>query len=45
LDLVWKNFLCGLVVRVFGYGCRDPGFDSQHSQIYSLVRTTEELLE
>jgi hypothetical protein len=48
--------LCGLVVRVSGYGSRGPGFHSRRFQIFweaaglergplSLVRTTEELLE
>jgi hypothetical protein len=48
--------LCVLVVRVSGYRCRGPGFDSLRFQIFweavglergplSLVRTTEELLE
>jgi hypothetical protein len=47
--------LCGLVVRVPGYGSRGPGFDSQRYQIFweivalergplSLVSTIEELL-
>jgi hypothetical protein len=46
----------GLVVRVFGYRSRGPGFDSRRYQIFrevmglergplSLVRITEELLE
>jgi hypothetical protein len=26
--------LCGLVVRVPGYGCREPGFDSRRYQIF-----------
>jgi hypothetical protein len=48
--------LCGLVVRVLGYRCRGPGFDSRFYQIFwevvglergplSLVRIIEELLE
>jgi hypothetical protein len=48
--------LCGLVVRVSGYRCRGPGFNSRHYQFFwevvdlergplSLVRITEELLE
>jgi hypothetical protein len=48
--------LCGLVVRVYGYRSRGPGFDSRPYHILwevggmervplSLVRTTEELLE
>jgi hypothetical protein len=48
-------YLCGLVVRVYGYRSRGPGFDSRRFQIFweavglergllSLVRTTEELL-
>jgi hypothetical protein len=48
--------LCGQVVRVPGYGSRDPGFDFRHYQIFwevvglergprSLVIITEELLE
>jgi hypothetical protein len=47
--------LCGLVVRVFFYRSRGPGFDSRRFQIFweaaglergpvSLLRTTEELL-
>jgi hypothetical protein len=47
--------LCGLVVRVYGYRFRGPGFDSRHYQIFwevvglergplSLVSTVEELL-
>jgi hypothetical protein len=47
--------LCGLVVRVFGYRSRGPGFDSRRFQNFweaaglergplSVVRTTEELL-
>jgi hypothetical protein len=46
--------LCGLVVRVFGYRFRPPGFDFRRYQIFwvvhlergplSLVRTIEELL-
>jgi hypothetical protein len=34
---LWFGFsdrLCGLVVRVSGYWHRDPGFDSQHCQIF-----------
>jgi hypothetical protein len=49
------NRLCYLVVRVSGYRSRDPGFDSQHYQIFwevmglkrgslSLVSTIGELL-
>jgi hypothetical protein len=48
--------LCGLVVRVPGYGYGGPGFDSRRYQMFweavglergplSLVRITEELLE
>jgi hypothetical protein len=48
--------LCGLVVRVYGYRSRGPGFDFRPYQIFwqvgslergplSLVITTEELLE
>jgi hypothetical protein len=46
--------LCGLVVRVFDYRSRGPGFDSRALQKkvvglergpLSLVSTTEELLE
>jgi hypothetical protein len=48
--------LCGLVVRVPGYRCRGPRFDSRRYQIFcevvalercplSLVRIIEELLE
>jgi hypothetical protein len=48
--------LCSLVVRVPGYRCRGPGFDSRRYQIFwdvvglergplSLVRIIEELLE
>jgi hypothetical protein len=50
-----KIFLCGLVVRVSGYRCRDPGIDCRRFQIswegaglergpLRLVRTTVELL-
>jgi hypothetical protein len=49
------NCLCGLVVRVFGYRSRGPGFDSWRFQIFweavgleqgplGFVRTTEEVL-
>ena len=48
--------LCSLVVRVYGYRYRGPGFDPRHYQIFcvvvglergplSLVRSIEELLE
>jgi hypothetical protein len=46
--------LCGLEVRVLGYRCRGPGFDSRALQKkvgalergpLSLVSTTEELLD
>jgi hypothetical protein len=53
----WKGYrfdrLCGLVVRVPGYRCGDPRFDSRHYKKkvvglergpLSLVSTTEELL-
>jgi hypothetical protein len=50
-----EDRLCGLVVRVSGYRCRGPGFDSRAFQIFweavglergplSLVRATEELI-
>jgi hypothetical protein len=50
-----KSSLCGLVVRVPGYGSRGPGFDSRRCQIFwevvglergplSPVSTIEELL-
>jgi hypothetical protein len=48
------DHLCGLMVRVYGYRSRSPGFDSQRYQIFwevleqgplSLVSITEELLE
>jgi hypothetical protein len=50
-----RNRLCGLVVRVYGYRSRGPGFCSRRFQIFretvglerdplSLVRITEELL-
>jgi hypothetical protein len=49
-------YLCGLVVRVSGYGYRGLGFDPRRYQIFwvvvglergplSHVRSTEELLE
>jgi hypothetical protein len=48
--------LCGLVVRVPGYRCTNPGFDSRDYQIFlevvgpergplNLMRITDELLE
>jgi hypothetical protein len=51
-----KTRICGLVVRVPGYRCKGPEFDSRRYQIFSkvvglergplsLVSTTEELLE
>jgi hypothetical protein len=55
VDLV-RERLCGLVVRVSGYGYRGLGLDSRRYQIFcvvvglergplSLVRSIEELLE
>jgi hypothetical protein len=54
--IVYKDRLCGLVVRVPGYSSRNPKFDSGRYQIFcevvglkrcplSLVGITEELLE
>jgi hypothetical protein len=54
LKYVPKDRLCGLVVRVFDYRSRGPGFDSRALQkkvvglergLLSLVSTTEELLD
>jgi hypothetical protein len=53
---VFLDCLCGLVVRVSGYGYRGPGFDPRRYHIFwvvvglergllSLVRSIEELLE
>jgi hypothetical protein len=53
---ITSDRLCGLVIRVPGYGSRGPGFDFQRYQIFwevvglqrgplSLVRIIEELLE
>jgi hypothetical protein len=55
-EVLGRDCLCGLVVRVPGYRSRNPGFDSRRYQIFwevvglergplSLVRITEELLE
>jgi hypothetical protein len=33
-DFLETNLLCGLVVRVFGYRYRGPGFDSRCYQIF-----------
>ena len=52
----WSDRLCGLVVTVYGYRYRGPGFDPRRYQIFwvvvglergslSLVRSIEELLE
>jgi hypothetical protein len=51
----WRSSASGLVVRVFGYRSRGPGFDFRRFQFFSeaaglergplsLVRITEELL-
>jgi hypothetical protein len=56
MDFYKLNYdrLCGLVVRVLDYRCRDPGFDSRALQKkvvglercpLRLVSTTEELLD
>jgi hypothetical protein len=56
LRAVRSDRLCGLVVRVYGYRSRGPGFDSRRFQMFweavglergplSLVRATEALLE
>jgi hypothetical protein len=54
--ILHNDRLCGLVVRVPGYGARGPGFDCRRYQIFgvavgvergplSLVRINEEFLE